>query len=237
LKKTSVYAAVAVVAVIVILAVAFALSQSTGMGVSSSTPISSPTSVQVTSSFQAGNQTYIATMVRAPTTSTTLTSTTSTGSASSTSSWITTTEPLGTGDSYTYSASSQVKILTVAASVSQGQNGDAAVNFQVQYENIGSGDIYVLSGGGSNLNVAITSGASILNQVSSPRCEIAVAMTPLSPGANRTAVTPGCWSGFYYQILQPGTIQVELTLTWSNGAYVSTGGGGSLVITADFTLS
>jgi hypothetical protein len=202
---------------------------------SSTTPSSSTTSGSTfsTNSQQAGNQTYVATFVP-PMSSLTTTTTSSTSSSASTSSSTSTTQSQTNGSSYSSSASSQVKILSVEAMVSGETSGDSSVTFSVTYQNIGSGDIYVLEGGGSNLNVTIVSGASIIQQVSSPRCEIMVAMTPLAPGASATAVTPGCWSGFHYQLLQPGTVQVQLALGWSNGVG---SGGGSTVITAEFSLS
>jgi len=107
------------------------------------------------------------------------------------------------------------------------------VTFSIQYQNIGPSNIYVLEGGGSNLDVTITSGTSLIQQVKSPLCEIAVAMASLGPGDNATAVTPGCWSGFQYQLLQAGSIQVQMTLGWSNGIGK---GAGSIQITADFAL-
>jgi len=248
-KRSTLYAAIAVV-VVVALGVAFAISESPG-GMSSSTtknPTSSNSSegtTSTTNSYQAGNQTYVATLVStmesAPSTSTTVVSSiaTSTGTSSAIASSTTTgststTQPQTGGDSYSYSPSSQVKILSVEASVSSGQPGSQRVIFEVSYQNIGSGDIYVFEGGGSSLNVTALSSNLAIQRDTGPRCEIAAAIVPLSPGAETTAVTPGCWSGFYFQLLQPGSIQVLLTLGWSNG----TGkGGGSVEITGDFGLS
>jgi hypothetical protein len=120
-----------------------------------------------------------------------------------------------------------VKVLSVSATVS----GDSAVGFTVQFQNIGSSTIYVLGGGGSSLNSTITTGASYVKEVTGPRCEIAEAIVPVSPGGDWTAVTPGCWSGYHYELLSPGTIGVQLTLTWSGGI------GGSLEIYAEFSLT
>ena len=124
--------------------------------------------------------------------------------------------------------------MAVDATVSGAQAGDPTVTFRVEYQNIGTSSIYVLEGGGSDLNVTLVSGASLIQQVKSPTCEIMVAMTPLAPGGDATAVTPGCWSGFQYQLLQAGNLQVLLTLGWSNGAGEA---GGSVEITASFVLS
>ena len=85
------------------------------------------------------------------------------------------------------------------------------------------------------MNAIITSGGSHVSQVTGPRCEIAVSMGPVNPGEDWTATTPGCWSGYHYQLISPGTIGVQMTLTWSGG---TTGGAsGSVEIYADFSLS
>jgi len=249
-KRSTVLTAVAAVAVVVILGVAFLVTQSPGGMLNSTTTSSSPSkgTASSTNSIQGGNQTYVATLVTtmqsATSTSTTATSssiaTTSTASsatgasATSSTTYTSTSQSQATGNSYFYTASSQVKVLSVQALTSGSQTGDGTVTFEVTYENIGSSAIYVLEGGGSNLNATVLSGSSLIQQVKSPQCEIAVALVPLSPGAEATALTPGCWSGFHFQLLQPGTIQVLMTLGWSNG----TGkGSGSVKITAEFSLS
>ena len=244
MKSSTLLTTIGAVVVVAILAIAFAIGTSSGGATSSMTTSSnSSTGATYNTTVQAGNETYVATLIStmesAPSTSSTFSFTTSattissssTASASSTTS-TTSWEAQRTGSSYSYTASSQVKVLSVAALTSRGQQGDATVTFVVTYENIWSSDIYILQGGGSNLNVTIASGSSILQTVTGPRCMIAVAMTPLAPGDQATAVTPGCWSGFHYQLLQPGSIEVLMTLGWSN----ATNQGGSLEITADFAL-
>ena len=243
-KSNALVATVGAVVIIAILALAFAIGPSLGSNGGMATTSSSNSGSGTTStanSVQAGNQTYVATYVStmesAPSTSsstassssssTAVTSTLSTTASSATSGSQT------TGNSFSYAASSQVKVLSVQALVSGSQPGDATVTFRVTYENIGSGDIYVLEGGGSDLNVTIVSGGSILQKVTGPRCEIAVAMVPLAPGAQATAITPGCWSGFHYQLMQTGNIQVLMTLGWTS----ESGQGGSVEITAHFALS
>jgi hypothetical protein len=223
---------------VAILVVGFVVTMSPNVnsGSSSSSPSSGGTTQN--SSVQAGNQTYIATYVSSlstptayTTSSTSSTSSTSVTPSSTSTTSVTSTQSVVTGGSFTYTSSSQVKILYVAATVSSG-----VIGFSVQFENVGSGAIYVLSGGGSSLNATITSGASNIRQVSSPRCEIVEALLPVNPGETWSAHAPGCWSGYYYQVLGPGTIQVQMTLTWSGGT--SQGGGSdSLTINAEFTLS
>ena len=189
---------------------------------------------------QAGTMTRYSSSISTSTSSSTSTaSRTSTPASSSTTSGgssAATSSTQGPGGSYTYTPSTQVKILSVAALVSRGQSGGEALGFRVTFENVGSGPITVVAGGGSSLNATITSGSAQVSQVASIKCEIATAMVTVSPGKNFTSATPGCWSGFSWQVVQPGTIQVDLTLSWGgSGSAGST--SGSLEIAAQFTLS
>jgi hypothetical protein len=171
--------------------------------------------------------TYVSTLATAPpeTTSSAGYSTSSTSFASQTSG----------GGQFTYTPSPQVKVLSVSALVSGTPSGGQALSFRVSYENIGSGDIYVVGGGGSSLNATFTSGTSLLQRISTPRCEIPEAILSVNPGSDAVSVTPGCWSGYYYEVTSTGTVGVKLTLTWSNGTG-SGAGAGSIEIYAEFTL-
>ena len=137
---------------------------------------------------------------------------------------------MGTGGSFTYTPSSQVVILSVAATVSGGQGGYLGLVLSVQFENVGSGTIYVLGGAGSSLNATILSGATTAH-VKGTECEMAIALVPIGPGEEHTSTTPGCWSGYYYQVSGPGAVQVELTLSWSGS------NAGSVDIYAQFDVS
>ena len=119
--------------------------------------------------------------------------------------------------------------------MSGSQPGDESVSFWVKYENIGTSDIYIVEGGGSGLSANITSGTSLIQEYGGARCDIIVVVGPLSPGANQTAFTPGCWSGVRFELLEPGTVGVRLTLSWSTS--VSQGEEGSITINAEFALS
>lgn len=236
-RNLFVFAATFFVIVLLILAfVAFVPSNSI-----SATRSTGGSSIQASSSFLDGNNTisaiFVTSFTNHPvglTTSTTSATTTSTSYSTVQSTSSSTSEQAG--GEYTYTSSSQVKILSVAAQVSGSQGSTQVLVFKVQFENIGSGKIYVQGGGGSSLTASITSGEAVLKQVNGPRCEMVTALVPLNPGENWTSVTPGCWSGYYYQLLGPGTIQVELTLSWYSGEGPG-GNAGSTVITAQFTLS
>ena len=213
---------IAAVAVVAVIAVAFVLGQvpPSNSGTQSSSSNSGTTGVI---NAEGANRTFVATYVS------TITSTSSLSTTVSTTTGSTTGQATPSG-SFTYAPSAQVQVLSVMATASSG----GALSFSVQYQNIGGGGIYVLGGGGSSLSATFVSGGSIVSQVPGPRCQIATTMVPVSPGADHTSVTPGCWSGFHYQLQGAGSVQVQLTLTWSDGADQT--GGGSINITASFTM-
>ena len=251
MKRTTLFTVTAALVVVAVLAIALAVQYTGGnlgrtVTSSASSSLTSSGSTFSTNSVQGGNQTYVATFQSATeesTTATTATSSSSSASASSASSSTTFSSSITTsgtqsqnnGDSYSYTASSQVRILSVEATVSGSQQGESAVSFWVRYENIGNSDIYVVEGDGSGLNATITSGASLIKEFAGARCMIVVVVGPLSPGSNQTAFTPGCWSGYQFELLEPGTIGVQLTLSWSTG--LSQGEKGSITISAEFALS
>lgn len=227
--------------IIVTSAVAAVLIIGIGLGLYYASPaLEGTSSITNTNALQGGgDQTIVATYVSTFTgisSSTTSTnpessSTTTTQVSSSTASSSTT--PSGV---FSYSPNSQVKILSVQAYTSQSESGNQSVTFNVEFQNIGSSTIYVVSGGSSSLSATIISGPvhTQLNNVA--KCEIVSAEIPVGSGQNFTSVTPGCWSGYNYQLSQPGKIQVELTLTWATG--ISNSGVSNMIeIMAEFTLN
>jgi len=237
LRKPAVYTALVVGIVVAILVLAFAVSEFSNSTGGSSTSSAIPSSTNSTNSIQAENQTYVATYVtslseEATTTSAqgTTSSTSSTiSTASDTTSYATSSQSMETGGSFTYSPSSQVEILSVAATVSGAQGGYSEFGLSVQFENKGSGTIYVLGGAGSSLNATILSGATTTH-LRGVECEMAIALIPIGPGEDHTSTTPGCWSGYYYQVTEPGPVQVELILSWSGS------NAGSVDIYAQFYI-
>lgn len=249
MRSTRLFAVVSAVVVLMLFSVALFFSMA------GTPPQSSTTRTPYgAGSFSAAAETvtavYASAMVSPPTTSTsvstytihstTMSTTSSTslsaGSASVTTSASPSTISSGKGGSYTYTPSTEVQVLSVSAEVQVNSTGEGTVVFLVQFMNIGNGNIYVVQGGGSGVVVNITSGSSILRQVSSPRCELVSALMPLAPGSNSTAMAPGCWSGYHYELIGAGTVGTEMVLTWTKSS--SQGGGlGSISITADFALS
>lgn len=189
--------------------------------------------------IEGGNQTAVATYVNTFTgmtsTSSVSSSTTSGAAGSTNTATVTSTSSIPPQNSFTYSpANSDVRILSVQAFASQdGTGGQTTLSFSVQFENIGTQTIYVTRAGvGSGLTATILSGD--VRTQATVMCMIAEAPTPISPGSNNTVETPTCSTGHDYILLQPGTVEVELTLSWSTGD--STQSPSTVTITADFYL-
>ena len=168
--------------------------------------------------------------------STTVSSTCTTSGSTSSASTTTTSTQTSTSETgtFTYSPSAPLRIDSVNASTYPGSGGDY-VTFAVAYTNVGSSDVYTISGCGSSLVATVPPGSTGLKQVSGgPVCLCAEAPMALPPGANRTSVTPGCWSSIKYVVAHPGTVQVDLTLYWGP---TQSGQQDSTTITAYFTFA
>ncbi|MDG6988538.1 MAG: hypothetical protein JRN21_04345 [Nitrososphaerota archaeon] len=139
--------------------------------------------------------------------------------------------------SFSAPSSVPVKVDSVVADVYQGSAGET-VAFYVGFENVGPSAIYTVTGCGSSLTAAVPAGSGVLEQQDAgPRCLCAEAPAPVAPGQSGTAATPGCWSGYQFDLVGPGTVTVTLTLAWGYGE----GGASSLndttTVTAQFTFS
>lgn len=184
---------------------------------------------------------YAPSTVRAPTnisTSTTSTTCTTSTSASTTTSTSTSKTSSGTSNitvgSFSYSPTSPVVVTWVQAVTNVNSNGQRIVTFEVGFENVGNSTIYVVSGCGSGLSSSITGDSSVLGKVTGgPLCLCAEFILALDQGGNHSYVNPGCWSGYSYDLLGSGTVDVSFTLNWStksNGFQ----GGNSTLISASF---
>ena len=139
---------------------------------------------------------------------------TTSSTCTTTGSSTTPTTATSTQGAFSYSPSYPVKIDSVEASTYQGANG-TMVTFMVSFTNVGSSDVYTVVGCGSSLSVTLTPGSTVLKQVSGgPVCLCAELPSAVPPGGNRTATTPGCWTSVKYLLVHPGTVQVDLTLSW-----------------------
>jgi len=129
-----------------------------------------------------------------------------------------------------------VKIESVQASTAQ-QDGATRVTFQVLFENVGNSPIYVLGGCGGGLTSSIVGSSSVIQQTAGgPLCDCAAIILTLESGQNHTSTNPGCWSGFYYDLVGSGTANVNFTLSWSTGSQNVIQGTNSTTISAQFTF-
>lgn len=239
--------AVVVVAVLAVSAVYFIGSpQGRSSSVQTSSCCTSPNNTLTTTSqhqsVQGGNETAIATytdslvVTRASTSeSTTATTTEFFTSPTETATSTATSETITPGGAFVYPTNSGVKILTVSATASQGTGSNRTLSFGVTFQNAGQSTIYVLSGGGSSLSVNIVSGPASSQPRGGPRCLVATAVTPVGPGQNHTSITPGCWSDNMFVLTSAGTIQVDMTLSWTAGTGPSAQQA-SIPIQAQFTF-
>jgi hypothetical protein len=129
-----------------------------------------------------------------------------------------------------------VKIASVEASTAQ-QEGAVRVTFQMLFENVGTTTIYVLGGCGGGLTSSIDGDSSVIQQTAGgPLCDCAAIVLALEAGQNHTSTNPGCWSGFYYDLVGSGTFTMNFTLNWSTDGQNAIQGTNSTTITAQFTF-
>jgi hypothetical protein len=153
------------------------------------------------------------------TTSTACTTATSSATTSSTTSSSTSTTTTSTNvfrGTFTYSPSSPVQVDAVTATTSVGQNGTVNVTFQVLFTNEGSSAIFVMGGCSGGLSTSIEGNQNVLRQVTGgPLCDCAAVILTLQNGQNHTSTSPGCWSGYNYQLIGHGDVTMNMTLNWS----------------------
>jgi hypothetical protein len=124
----------------------------------------------------------------------------------------------------------------VNASITTLATGTRTLQFEVEFRNVGSADIYVERGCGSSLNSTISSGGSVVQTFpSSARCLCAVGLSRVSTNQSLVAVDPGCWSGYYYEVRQSGTFSAKLVLSWGSTPQFNAESG-SVTINAKFTI-
>jgi hypothetical protein len=103
-----------------------------------------------------------------------------------------------------------------AATTKDSATGKEYLTLSVAYKNVGSDAVYMTRGCGSSLSANISS-SSIIAENQGVRCLCAEYIAPLNPGDSGSALTPGCWSGVTYQVLHPGTVSLEMALSYWSG--------------------
>ncbi len=162
------------------------------------------------------------------------TSTTTTSTTTTTSSTASTTISTTTASSFTFSPQEPLQVISVGAqTLRDSTSGKVYLTLSVLFKNAGSSAVYVTKGCGSSLSANVTS-SSVISEISGPRCLCAEYISPLNPGDSLSALTPGCWSGVTYEVVHPGTILVEMTLTYYGGQNFQN--QGKTTIEATFTL-
>src|SRR5438876_2144699 len=158
------------------------------------------------------------------------TTTTTTTSFTTTSSTVSTTS----ASSFSFSPSAPLQVLSVSAQTTRDDaTGKVYLTLLVAYKNIGSEAVYVTRGCGSPLSANISS-TSVIAENQGVRCLCAEFIAALNPEDSGNALTPGCWSGVLYQVVHPGTISVEMKLTYWSGQNQQN--PGATFIEASFTL-
>jgi hypothetical protein len=187
---------------------------------------------------------YVPSLVQSPSSSSSLTTSTTATSCTTVSSTVsTTTTTSSSTDSnvtygqFSYSPSSPVRIESVQAVTAPDSHGNTTVTFEVLFQNIGSAPVYVMGGCGGGLSASVVGASSVIQKVQGgPLCDCAAIILTLGQGQNHTSITPGCWSGYAFHLLSPGTVSVNMTLAWSTDGQ-SLGGSNSTSIQATFSFA
>ncbi len=187
-----------------------------------------------TSFSNTSTSTYSSSCESRPTTSTASTVSTNSFTSTSTAEASTTSVVSATASSTT--ASSQtvsgmfnfnpaypVSVKSVQAIVSRNQSGGGYVTFSVSLRNVGNASIYIIKGCGSSLDSTILNSSIIRAVPGKPLCLCAETLAPLGANQNQTLSTPGCWSGYVYELTGSGTANVNFILKWgsTNQSYSS----------------
>jgi hypothetical protein len=193
--------------------------------------ISTPTAITSTYS----TKTYTTTQTTSCTTNSQTTQTTTSTTSESTSVTTLSSAVAVQSSSFTYSPQSPAEVQSVQAIVDKDQNGDSFVYFSVVFMNNGNAPVYVTGGCGGTLSATIVS--PMAKQIrGGPLCECMEFIGSVNPGQNHTAITPGCWSGYRYELTGSGTMQVILTLDYYSSSTQSSGTSDSTTIEATFNF-
>jgi hypothetical protein len=122
--------------------------------------------------------------------------------------------------SFTYAPAGQVRVDSVQAtqSVCQGcgaVNGTSYVSFAVVFYNTGDSPVYVFTSS-AGIDTSVPSNSVVLEKVpSSAFCLGTVAIMKIEPGGNLTLSGPTYCTGFYYQLVGKGIVDVGFDFQWN----------------------
>jgi hypothetical protein len=146
--------------------------------------------------------------------------------------------------SFTYSPAGQVEVESVEANYSANQFGAADVTFWVTFENVGTS---LVSFPAYALNASIATNSSAVREVFPPNPPPGITQmtSPLNNGQSYTLFSPYSGDQYYFQLVQAGTVDVNLNFTWDSGQLTQCAhspcpfqalSSGTTVISAQFTF-
>lgn len=128
--------------------------------------------------------------------------------------------------SFIYAPTGQVQVDSVQATEYVCHNCGAVddesyVTFTVALENIGNSTIYI-EAGSDGLDSAVPTNSSVIQQVASVICSGTLGIEDLNHGQNYTMYAPGCGTGFDYQVVQAGSVNVRFSFDWTTDIQADT---------------
>jgi hypothetical protein len=125
--------------------------------------------------------------------------------------------------SFIYAPTGQVQVDSVQATeyichTCGAVNGESYITFAVTFENIGNSTIYI-DAGSDSLTSSVPTNSSVIQYVtSSVECSGSLRTMDLSHGQNYTMYAPGCRTGFDYQVVQAGSVNVRFWFEWTTNS-------------------
>jgi hypothetical protein len=115
---------------------------------------------------------------------------------------------------FTYAPRGQVQVDSVQAMMGGGED----VTFTVTFENIGAGPVYFPS---YELNSSISTNSTISREDCNCGLGVSESVT-LNHGQNFTLYDPASGDGYFYKLLQGGTVNVTFSFNWATQSSSST---------------
>jgi hypothetical protein len=119
---------------------------------------------------------------------------------------------------FTYTQDGQVQVDYVQATESTFQNGGPPqVTFYVTVENLGNTPISFPS---YALDSSIATNGSVLQKLSSGQGLTLTEGVTLSHGQNYTLFAPYSGDGYYYELLDPGSVNMNFSFNWTLTSHI-----------------
>jgi hypothetical protein len=126
---------------------------------------------------------------------------------------------------------------SVRAIASQARNGMLNITFAVTFENIGNSSVRAIGGWVGALSSDVPANSSVLREIPSRPCCAAIYIVTLNHGQNYTVYTPDSSSGFNYQLVNPGSVDVLLSFNWTTNLKENTPFSNTTTISARFRFA